>query len=191
VVVALAALVAVAALSRLDQNDTFQARVSSESASGNVYVRLATYQQGLDIFRHHALIGVGPKQYGAAAMATPQRFVHGNQSVPFPHSSFVGLLAEQGLFGFVPFVCLIFAAWRLVRALGRASGVRTDGILVGAAVGVSIGYIVMSATLTMLPYGPSNAFFALFLGLVAARLNAVTAVEQSSPATLRALPARA
>ena len=37
--------------------------------------------------------------------------------------------------------------------------------------GVAVGYLLMSLTLTMLPYGPSNNFFLLMLGLVAARLD--------------------
>jgi hypothetical protein len=34
-----------------------------------------------------------------------------------------------------------------------------------------IAYLIMSLTLTMLPYEPSNAFFAAFLGAASARVD--------------------
>ena len=39
----------------------------------------------------------------------------------------------------------------------------------------------MSLTLTMLPYGPSNAFFAILLGLVAAQLNLTVRGRPETP----------
>jgi hypothetical protein len=45
--------------------------------------------------------------------------------------------------------------------------------------GAAAGYLIMSLTLTMLPYGPSNAFFAALLGITVGRLNARTSMTLS------------
>jgi hypothetical protein len=39
--------------------------------------------------------------------------------------------------------------------------------------GAAVGYLIMSLTLTLLPYEPPNAFFAAFLGGAAGHLDAL------------------
>ena len=85
----------------------------------NIYGRLATYEQGLDIFRDAPLFGVGVDQYHDYAEELRPETVNGVESVTYPHSTFVGMLAEQGLLGFVVLLVVCIAVWRVLHALSR------------------------------------------------------------------------
>jgi O-antigen ligase len=173
-----AAAVALAATSSIQRNSPAAERLGNTST---ISARLATYEQGLHMFATHPLFGVGVDQYNAVATAEPPRIVGGVASVPFPHSSYIGLLAEQGIVGFLPFLVLSFAIWPLLQSLRLATRRKELAVLTGVAAGASIAYLIMSLTLTMLPYEPSNAFFAALLGLTCGRLDSV-AETQSVPA---------
>jgi O-antigen ligase len=162
------ALVIFGSLSQIRQSTGLNERVGNTE---NVWGRLATYEQGLSIFRAHPLLGIGVNRYTAVASNLPQRFVHGVGSVDFPHSSFVLVLAEQGIVGFLPFLVLAFATVQMIRALRRRTDVEDSDVLGSVAVGAALAYLVMSATLTMIPYSASNCFFAMLLGLVAGALE--------------------
>jgi hypothetical protein len=43
----------------------------------------------------------------------------------------------------------------------------------GTVAGAALGYLIMSLTLTMLPYDAPNLFFAAFLGAASGRLDAL------------------
>jgi O-antigen ligase len=155
--------------SQISRGTALAERVGNTST---ISARLATYEQGLHLFATHPLFGIGVDQYNAVTSAESPTFVHGIPSVPFPHSSYVGILAEQGIVGFLPFVVLSYAVWPLVRSLRRRSfGDRDLALLTAAVAGASIAYLIMSLTLTMLPYEPSNAFFAAFLGIACGCLD--------------------
>jgi O-antigen ligase len=102
-VAGIACVVAFFATAQLQQNKTVSARVGNTE---NIYNRLATYKQGLEIFRSAPIfgIGIGIDRYYDVAKKRPPEVVSGQPSVTYPHSSCVGLLAEQGLFGFLPFM---------------------------------------------------------------------------------------
>ncbi len=119
----LAAELALAATSQLQQNKTVATRLND---SENIYGRLATYREGIQISRSAPLFGVSVNRYQAVASSRAPETVAGVQSVPYPHSSYVGLLAEQGLVGFLPFFLLSYAIWGLVRGLRSASFWNTD-----------------------------------------------------------------
>jgi O-antigen ligase len=175
-VVGLLGVLALAATSQLGQNKTVSARLNDRE---NIYGRLATYEQGLEIFRSAPLFGIGVNQYHPVAETRPPTTVAGVKAVSYPHSSYVGLLAEQGIVGLLPLIFLSYAVWQLLGALRRASfRDRRAALLMGTVAGAALGYLIMSLTLTMLPYGPSNAFFAAFLGGAAGYLDAV---ERESP----------
>jgi hypothetical protein len=174
-VLTIVAAVALAATSQLEQNQTFGKRARD---TNNIYGRLATYQQGLQIFRSAPVFGVGVDQYPAVAAERDPVAVSGVSSVTFPHSSYIGLLAEQGLVGFLPLMLVTFAVWRVIRALGRAASTEEMGTLTGTLTGAALGYLVMSLTLTMLPYEASNAFFAVLLGAACGRLNALNSATE-------------
>jgi len=161
------ALVVVAFGQLQQQNTAFKTRVENKS---NAYVRLATYEQGWELFKENPLTGVGVNQYPNAVKGRSTVTVDGSPAEPYPHSSFMSQLAEQGLWGMLPLLFVTAGIVYLFRRFrARASG--ADALLYGSAIGVAIGYLLMSLTLTMLPYGPSNNFFALLLGLMAARLD--------------------
>jgi O-antigen ligase len=156
---------------QLEQNKTVSNRVNN---SENVYARLATYKEGISIFRSAPFFGVGVDQYRPTAESRKPEFLHGVPSVRAPHSSFVGLLAEQGVFGFLPLLVLSYGLWRLIAALRIVSfRSREATLLLGAVTGAALAYLIMSLTLTMLPYEASNTFFAAFLGAASGRLDAL------------------
>jgi O-antigen ligase len=145
----------------------------------NVYGRLAAYRQGLNLFAGHPLFGVGVGQYMKAAEAAPPVVIHGYAAVDDPHSSYVSTLAEQGVVGFLPLLAVGVAAWWLIRALRRRAAGPVDLVLARNVGGAALGYLVMSLTLTMITYEPSNAIFAVLFGAVAARLDASRAADRS------------
>jgi len=162
----------VAANARLEQNQTYATRAHN---TDNIYGRLATYQQGFEIFRDSPLFGVGVDNYTFASQQRAPVRVQNVQSIEFPHNSYIEVLAEQGLVGFVPLLVVSFAVWRLIRGLRRTAASEDVGVLVGVLTGAAIGYLIMSLTLTMLPYSPSNLFLAALLGVAAGRLDSPTA----------------
>lgn len=170
-VAGLACVIGFFATAQLQQNKTVAQRVGNTQ---NIYNRLATYEQGLEIFRSAPLFGVGIDRYHRAAEARPPVYVAGAPSVTYPHSSFVGLLAEQGIVGFLAFVLWFLALWRLLLGL-RAASFRDQrtALVMSTAAGALLAYLIMSLTLTMLPYEPSNAFFAAFLGGAAGYLDSL------------------
>jgi O-antigen ligase len=173
VVAGIVAAIAFAATSGLEQNKTFATRTKDTT---NIYGRLATYEQGLNIFRSAPVFGVGVNRYHAVSQTLPPETVSGVESVTYPHSSYIGLLAEQGLVGFVPLLLLSYAVWRLVRGLRMGSFRHKELVLLtGTVAGAALAYLVMSLTLTMLPYEPSNAFLAVLVGAAAARLDTLSA----------------
>jgi O-antigen ligase len=162
---------ALAATTQLESNKTVATRVNNiENISG----RLATYKEGLEIFRSAPIFGVGAGQYTHVAQARLPAEVLGVQSVPYPHSSYVGLLAEQGAVGFFPLLLLSYAVWRLLSALRAVSfRSREATVLLATVTGAVLAYLIMSLTLTMLPYEASNTFFAAFLGAASGRLDSL------------------
>jgi hypothetical protein len=177
-VVALVGLLAVAVAPQLEHNKTITKRAHN---TDNVFGRLATYEQGFQIFRSAPLFGIGVNEYHDVAQSRPPVTVSGVESVPYPHSSFIGLLAEQGIVGLLPLLLLLYAVWNLLRGLRVASFWSRDAVFLTATVaGAALGFLIMSLTLTMLPYSPSNLFFAALLGAAAGRLDTLLATRQDS-----------
>jgi hypothetical protein len=170
-VVGVAGILGMAATSQLQQNKTIATRVNDTE---NIYGRLATYKQGVEIFRSAPLFGVGVNRYHVVAEKRPAERVERVASVTYPHNSYIGLLAEQGIVGFLPLLLLSYGVWGLVRGLHAASSRSVDAVILTATVaGATLGYLIMSLTLTMLPYESSNAFLAAFLGAASGRLDAI------------------
>jgi O-antigen ligase len=169
---ALAAALALAATTQLERNKTVATRVNN---TDNISGRLATYKEGVEIFRSAPVFGVGVARYNAIAQDRPPELLWGATAVQTPHSSYVGLLAEQGAVGFFPLLLLSYAVWRVLAGLRAVSfRSREATVLLGTATGAALAYLIMSLTLTMLPYEASNTFFAAFLGGACARLDALT-----------------
>jgi O-antigen ligase len=170
VVVLTVGVVLVLAAAPLQSNDVVAARLQNTE---NIKGRLATYEQSLAVFEHEPLTGVGVGQFVNSQAFVAPLVVGGIEAVPSPHSSFFGLLAEQGVLGLVPFLLCLLAAWGLLAELRRRATERADVLLWSCLVGAALAYLIMSLTLTMLPYGPSNAFLAVALGIAAARTRAL------------------
>jgi hypothetical protein len=176
-VVTLVGVLGFIAAPQLLQNETIATRTQN---TDNISARLATYEQGFQMFLSAPIFGVGVDRYHAVAEERAPETVAGVESLTYAHSSYVGLLAEQGIIGFVPFLLLTYGVWMLVRGLRAASASSREALFLTAAVtGAALAYLVMSLTLTMLPYGASNTFFAAFLGVAAGRLDAHLSTTQA------------
>jgi putative inorganic carbon (HCO3(-)) transporter len=122
--------------------------------------RVATSQAGADMFMDHPVLGVG---FGCSVIAWPLYAPPGlyTRGALVTHNTFIQVLSETGLLGFLPFVTLIgFSLYRsrqlalepATADLGAAIEVAIWGLVV---CGMSGGYV-----LTWFPY--------LLLGLAAA-----------------------
>ena len=170
-VTGLAAIVVLAVTMQLQANKTVATRVDN---TDNISGRLATYKKGFEIFRSAPVFGIGVDRYYSVSQIRPPEVVSGVESVDWPHSSYVGLLAEQGAVGFLPLLVLSYAVWRLLGALRAATFRNKEAtLLLGATTGAVLAYLIMSLTLTMLPYEASNTFFAAFLGGACGRLDSL------------------
>ncbi len=147
---------------------TFAVRVSNTT---NVSGRLATYETAFRVLKTAPLFGVGVGQYSSAVIRVDPASVAGVEAVPFPHSSYLGILAEQGIVGFLALVAVTFAVFKMIRALSQRARAPADALLVTTVAVAGIGYLIMSLTLAMLSYGPSNSFFMVLLGLATGRLD--------------------
>jgi O-antigen ligase len=83
-----------------------------------VQERLATFQAGGLMFFHNPILGVGPGDSMVAYPLYVPRNAHcGCQDQLIVHNSFIQVLGELGLAGFIPFMIFIFAsiyqAWKL------------------------------------------------------------------------------
>jgi O-antigen ligase len=166
-VVGLVGAVVFLAFAQLEQSAGLQERVGN---TDNAKSRLASYEQGLTLFTTHPAAGVGVDLYPRAAANLGEAAVGGVQGLAAPHSTIVGTMAEMGLWGLLPLLAVIGAIWLLLREF-RRRGTGSDVVLAASVVGAAIAYAVMSLVLWMLPYGESNAFFLILLGMVAARAN--------------------
>jgi O-antigen ligase len=176
-----AVAVTFAATLQAEQNKTVGTRVGN---TDNINARLATYKEGVEIFRAAPVFGVGVGEYHAVAEHRRPEVVQGVRAVNHPHSSYFGLLAEQGLVGFLPFLVLSYAVWRLVATLRSISfRSREATYLLATVTGAALAYLIMSLTLTMLPYSASNTFFAAFLGVASGRLDALARYGQTTAAS--------
>jgi O-antigen ligase len=162
---------ALAASTQIQNSSTVSERLNNTET---INARLAIYKQGMQIFRTAPIFGVGIDQYHAVAQNRPPVTVSGAESEPWPHSTYFGALAEQGIVGFVPILLLSYAVWRLIATLRAISfRSREATLLLGTVTGAALAYLVMSLTLTMLPYEASNTFFFALLGGASGRLDAL------------------
>jgi O-antigen ligase len=164
-------------VSGLRTNQTLSARVTN---TANIEGRLAAYLDGVHIFQTAPLFGVGVGRFvdaqvaeSASSSADTAYSVGGVAAAYSGHSSYVTALAELGLFGFIPLLALTLAAGGLIRSLRQCARSRSDLLLATTMLGAALAYLTMSLTLTILPFGPPNAFLAVLLGVGAGRLSAL------------------
>jgi O-antigen ligase len=122
--------------------------------------RMATSQAGFNMFVDHPLLGVG---FGCSVIAWPLYAPAGlyTRGALVTHNTFVQVLSETGLLGFLPFVLLIGFSLYHARKLALQPATTNPGTAIEVALwglvvcGMSGGYV-----LTWFPY--------LLLGLAAA-----------------------
>jgi hypothetical protein len=166
----IAGVVCAFALSQLEHSSAVSNRVGNTE---NIATRFATYQQGWQIFLDQRIFGVGVTKYHSVAVGLPTRYVDFSPSQPYPHSSFVEVMAETGAIGLIALLAALGSALGIIRALNRASRSSSDpeAFLAAALTGAAVAYLIYSASLTMLLYSPSNEFMAVLLGIGAGRLD--------------------
>ena len=169
----------VALLAPLDRTTTVSKRLDDRTA---VHGRMATYDVALDLFGEAPLFGVGVDRFEAASPMRARAYVQGVASLDHPHSSYLSVLTEQGIFGFTPFLGATVAGWWVVHVLRRHATARDEAFLAAAVAAGAFAYWFLSLTLELFPYGPSNAFLALLLGMAAARLDALAPRQRAGGA---------
>jgi O-antigen ligase len=147
----------------------------------NVFARLGAYKQAIQIFEKKPVFGVGTNRYTIVASQLPPLYVNGVESVPDPHDSFLLTLAEDGVIGLLALLAASVAIWRLVRVYRRRADSHADVLFGAALTGAALAYLAYSLTLAMLPYGPSNQFFAALLGIAAGRLDYMSSAPRATP----------
>jgi O-antigen ligase len=101
--------------------------------------RLATFRAGGLMFMHNPLLGVGPGDSMVAyPLYVPKEAHCGCQDQLVVHNSFIQILAETGIFGFVPFMIFIVAslyqAWSLEKGPISTYALALELALVGFVV---------------------------------------------------------
>jgi O-antigen ligase len=87
---------------------------------GSIQVRLVQYEFALKAFASSPLIGVGALNFKHWAQQQPGgRGIHHNV-----HNAYLGILAEQGLAGFVPYMMLLVLSWKQYSQAWRAARAR-------------------------------------------------------------------
>ena len=149
-------------------SETVETRLQNQS---NINGRIATYERGLQLFERHPVFGVGFENFEVALHQIPQNSYGGVRGVTTAHSSLISTLAEQGLFGLIPVLACVVSLALALRALWARAKEKIDRDLALYATGATLAFLVMSATLTMIYYGPPNAMMALIAGLACGRLD--------------------
>lgn len=88
-------------------NPVIQERLND---SNNVYARIAAFKSAIAIFLDHPVIGVGYGEFTRVAL-DPQYYAQfrGVSFVPYPHNTFLSMLAEGGLLGLALYLWLWIA----------------------------------------------------------------------------------
>jgi hypothetical protein len=115
---------------------------------------------------------VGVNQFVPAERRLPGQLTRDVRGLLFPHSSFVWVLAEQGVWGFVPLGVLTVAGWWTVRRVRHRAVTHEEVLFAAALAGVALAYLFVSLSLTVLASGPVNGLIALWLGCAVGRLRA-------------------
>jgi O-antigen ligase len=140
-------------------------------SNDNFIARIGDYIQALYIFEHWPVFGAGAGQFIAAQQFVPYVVVNDVVATPSAHNTFLSVLAELGLVGFIPLLVFTYAIVRVVRALRRSARTTEEVIFATTVIAATVGYLLLSLTLVEIYYPPSGMFLALVLGAAAARVG--------------------
>ena len=150
----------------------------------NNYIRKHAAMKAVDAFRSHPVFGIGFGMFSARGLAELQKIS--------PHNEYLRMLAETGLLGFLPFICMIgvvlktgLAFWnpRRARALPMEAQLMMLFVLTGAMT-VLCSYFFSDP----LPVFSTTGYFCIYAGAIFAlereyRLAPISAPERERSAS--------
>ncbi len=143
-------------------------RVTGSNA--NVVTRVGDYAQGLLIWQHWPWFGAGIQQFIPAQALVHPVTIGGIAATPSAHNTFISVLAEAGLFGFLPLLFLVYAIVALIRACRRWAITEEEQLFSTMVLAAAIGYFLISMTLVEIYYPEATVVLALVLGAAAGRM---------------------
>jgi O-antigen ligase len=121
-------------------------------------IHQVTYLSALEIFKDNFIIGVGPKNYREVCHNIEYKhyFEKGNECLSHPHNTYIQLLSETGIIGFVSilaiFIIITFKLSKYIFVYSLSKSVE-NFIL------ESKGFLLFSLFLTLFPFIPTGNFF--------------------------------
>jgi O-antigen ligase len=152
-------------------------RVTGSNA--NFVTRLGDYVQGIYIFEHWPLTGAGIQQFIPAQSLVAPVTIGGVPAGPSAHNTFISVLAETGLLGFLPLLFLVSAVIITVRAVRRRARTEEEIRFSATILAAVVGYFLLSLTLVQIYYPTAAMLLALMLGAAAARLPSLAGTATS------------
>lgn len=137
----------------------------------NVLTRFGDYVQGVLIFEHWPLTGAGIQQFIPAQNLVPLVSIGGVPAGPSAHNTFISVLAETGVLGFVPLMVLVYVVIKLVREVRRRAETEEEVRFASTVLAAVVGYFLLSLTLVQIYYPVATMLLAVVLGAAAARLR--------------------
>ena len=160
-----------------------------------LYARLAAYTTALNMIAHHPLtgLGFGPNTFTMAKpeYATTFGLIFSQFQASVPHNEFLHMLVLVGLSGFVPFVLLLYWAFRLTSAPTlRAAGApawQSEFAIYGRA--ALVGYVCTAMVVDILLFHYFLTLMYFIVGISASFFEpGYLSASQTQHAQPRALP---
>lgn len=129
-------------------NPVVQDRLSN---GDNIYARVAAYKSAFSMFLDHPIVGIGYGRYTEVASQPKYAFeqFHGVFAVPFPHNSFLAVLAESGVIGIILFAWLWVVIFRITRGSRSARELLWFFLLAGLSLNLAGEALSVAATLVI------------------------------------------
>lgn len=151
-----------------DTSSTFyQSRLANMTT---IYARIATYKSALKMISNNILVGVG---YGAYTEAYErkiqdyQQFHNGVVSVRQPHNTYLAVLAETGIIGFIPFLSFFICIISVGKAMFSRNIDRRYRYYAAAVICIAIAYLVDGVGHDLVHnIGYPNKIFFFFVGML-------------------------
>lgn len=168
---------------RFTQTELYRYRLSYQ---GSLEARVRTTDVALQLWRESPWWGIGYPNYGPIALQRGYFVKYDDKWIPVPHNTFVGILAQAGVFALAGYVGMLLGMvreltrrygqlWREVE--GRRAGLWRSTLGVGThrdavsgwavvALAVLVGYITIISTIDADPAQYSNLIFYTLMGSI-------------------------
>lgn len=118
------------------------ASLKDPGSDSTTNIRVAMYTVGLDLFRQHPILGVGPGQFEVLWTGFEYRWEEGTLPQPL-HNAYLGVAVDTGLAGLALFIAMLVGAWTSLRwARMHAAEVELRGL----ARVVNVGFVIYLIT---------------------------------------------